>query len=551
MVGGALYTGSSYPARYKNSYFLGDYTRGQVWTMAVDANGKMTRAPEGAGFIRDAGGPVAFHAGPNGDITYADILSGKVQRIVYGSGNRKPTADIGFSTDADTRSVSFSAAGSYDPDGDKLTYAWKFGDGSTGTGEKPKHTYAGTGAQQVSVTVKDSIGATGTASVTVYPANHSPVLTVTTPAAGTLFKVGERVKLSARATDTEDGRLDVTYETILLHCPYANSCHLHPDGKTTGDTYSKGFTDHGSDTSMQITVSAKDSKGAETSQVYLAKPNLRTVTVRSAEAVNIDGVTTFSSKEVEGQDVQLDAPVTSSYHHFVGWSDGGKANHTFVMPNRDVVLTATYRTFVEEKYAALGGATSFLGKAKGPEYTTSGGRSRTYQGGRIIWSDDTGAHEAHGLILKKFLAGGGIDQYGFPTGDEADVKGGQVSTFTDARIYHISKGRTSVSRGAILAKYLATGGPDDYGLPATDVKKIKGGEYQGFTDGRSIYWSKANGAHLVYGLVRKEYKRAGYEKSCLGLPTKDEYAVDGGRRADFVGGFIRYDRESGKTSVHC
>ena len=551
VTGGALYTGSAYPAKYKNSYFLGDYTRGKVWTMGVDAAGKMTRQPEGAGFIKGAGGPVAFHPGPNGDITYADILSGQIRRIVYGSGNRPPTADVTFSTDADRRTVSFSAAGSYDPDGDKLTYRWSFGDGSTGTGAAPKHTYAGTGAQKVTVTATDQIGASDAAEVTVYPANHSPVLEVTTPPAETLFKVGAPVKLSAGATDTEDGKLKVSYETILLHCPFPNSCHLHPDGKTSGGTYSKDFTDHGSDTSMQITVSATDSKGAEVSKVYVARPNLRTVTVRSKVPVNIDGATTFSSLEVEAQEVQLDAPETSGYHRFVSWSDGGKANHTFVMPNRDVVLTATYQTFIEEKYAALGGATSLLGKAEAGEYSTTGGRSRTFTGGRIISSEDTGAHEVHGLILKKFLAGGGIKAHGFPTADEKDVKGGQASTFTDARIYHISKGPTSVSRGAILARYLATGGPDDYGLPATDVKKIKGGEYQGFTDGRSIYWSKATGAHLVYGLVRQEYKRAGYEKSCLGLPTKDEYAVDGGRRADFVGGYIGYERKSGKTSVHC
>ncbi|GAA3570485.1 PQQ-dependent sugar dehydrogenase [Microlunatus spumicola] len=551
ITGGALYTGSAYPAQYKNSYFLGDYTRNLVWSMAVDANGKMTRKPEGAGFIKGAGGPVAFHPGPNGDMTYADILSGKIQRIVYGSGNRKPTADIAFTTDADRRTVSFSAGGSYDPDGDKLTYRWEFGDGSTGTGETPKHTYTGTGAQQVKVTATDQIGATDSAEVTVYPANHSPALSVTLPAAGKLFKVGEPVKLSASATDVEDGRLEVSYETILLHCPFPNSCHLHPDGTEKGGTYSKEFTDHGSDTSMQITVSAKDSRGAEVSKVYLAKPNLRTVTVKSKVPVNIDGATTFSSLEVEGQEVQLDAPETSGYHRFTGWSDGGKANHTFVMPNRDVVLTAGYETFIDQKYAALGGKASFLGKAKAGEYSTTGGRSRTFKGGRIIWSEDTGAHEVHGLILKKFLKGGGIAKHGFPTGDEVDVKGGQVSVFTDARIYHITKGKTSTSRGPILAKYLSVGGPDDYGLPATDVKKIKGGEFEGFTDGRSIYWSKATGAHLVYGLIRQQYKKVGYEKSCLGLPTKDEYGVEGGRRADFVGGYIRYDSASGKTSVHC
>ena len=234
ITGGALYTGSAYPAKYKNSYFLGDYTRNQVWTMAVDANGKMTRKPEGGGFIKGAGGPVAFHAGPNGDMTYADILSGKIQRIVYGSGNRKPTADITFSTDADRRTVSFSAAASYDPDGDKLTYAWKFGDGSTGTGETPKHTYTGTAAQKVSVTATDSIGASDSAEVTVYPANHSPALSVTTPAATKLFKVGEPVKLSATATDVEDGKLDVTYETILLHCPSRTAATCTPTAGRPG-----------------------------------------------------------------------------------------------------------------------------------------------------------------------------------------------------------------------------------------------------------------------------------------------------------------------------
>ncbi len=552
VTGGALYTGSAYPARYKNSYFLGDYTRSQVWTMGVDASGRMTRRPEGGGgFIRGAGGPVAFHTGPNGDITYADILSGKIRRIVYGSGNRKPTADITFRTDADRRTVSFSAAGSYDPDGDKLSYRWTFGDGATGSGEAPKHTYQGTGAQRVGVVVTDSIGAKATAAVTVYPANHSPVLSVTTPPAGKLFKVGEPVRLSATATDTEDGRLKVRYETILLHCPFPNSCHLHPDGTTTGATYSKGFTDHGSDTSMQITVSATDARGAKVSKVYDARPDLHTVTVRSKVPVSIDGATTFSSQEVEAQEVLVDAPPTSGHWRFTGWSDRGKARHTFVMPDRDVVLTAGYQTFIDQKYAAMGGAKSFLGKARGPEYSTTGGRSRTYQHGRIVWSAKTGAHEVHGLILKKFLAGGGIKAYGFPTGDETVVTGGQSSVFTEARIYHVAGGPTHASRGVILTRYLAAGGPKAYGLPRTDVKKIKGGQYEGFTDGRSIYWSKAHGAHLVYGEIRKQYGRVGYEKSCLGLPTKDEHSVDGGRRADFVGGYIRYDSATGATSVRC
>jgi glucose/arabinose dehydrogenase len=538
VVGGALYTGSSYPAKYRGSFFLGDYTRGKIWTLATDKNGVMTRAPEAKGFGTGTGGPVAFHAGPNGDITYADILSGQVRRLVYGSGNRKPVAQITSQTDPATRAVSFSASTSYDLDGDKLTYRWTFGDGASATGLAPKHTYADAAARKVTLTVTDQLGAQGTDSVIVHPANYSPVLSLTAPPASRRFAVGETVDLTARASDVEDGTLQTSWEAVLVHCPFVNSCHLHPDGTTTGPGYHEKFTDHGSDTLMQITVSATDSLGATTSRVYEARPNLRTLAVNSPVPVNIDGVTTTSAQVVAGATVQLDAPPTSSYFRFTGWSDQGAAAHALTMPARDVTLTARYVTAVESKYASLGGAGSKLGKAKGPEYSTSGGRSRTFQHGRIIWSAATGAHEVHGSIATKFVKGGGIKAFGFPTTDQVTVKGGVGVSFTKARIYYSKASGTHFSRGKLLARYLAAGGPDGYGLPQTDDKKIKGGYFGGFTAGRSIYYSKSTKAHLVYGNIRAKYRAMGYERGCLGFPTSDEFSIPGGRRNTFKHGSI-------------
>jgi len=82
-----------------------------------------------------------------------------------------------FTSSVTTQTASFDASGSSDPDGSITGYAWTFGDGGTGSGATPTHTYAASGTYSVQLTVTDNSGATGTVS-------HS--LTVTAPAPGTV-----------------------------------------------------------------------------------------------------------------------------------------------------------------------------------------------------------------------------------------------------------------------------------------------------------------------------------------------------------------------------
>ncbi len=551
ITAGMFYTGTAYPAQYRNSLFFGDYVRGQLWTMATDPTGHLTRVPEADGFAGDAGGPVAFHPGPNGDVTYADINTGKVRRLVFGNGNRPPVASFTTTTDPATRTVTFSAADSYDLDGDELTFSWDFGDGGTAEGAAAVHTYGADDPVLVTLTVTDQLGIEDASTAPVYPTNHTPQLSVQVPPVAT-FTVGADVSLTASATDSEDGSLAVHWDTALLHCPFAGSCHRHPEGaQTTGPSYSHEFTDHGADTTMLVTASVQDSQGAVASTTFEAKPSLRTVTVNSPVPVSINGETAASAQVVAGSLVQLNAPLTSSYWAFQSWSDAGAAAHSFTMPNADRTLTASYLTQIAKKYAALGGSASSLGNPTTAEYDVAGGRARNYSGGRLYWTAATGAHAVAGATLTKFLALGGPPTFGFPTTDSVVVTGGKATTFTGGRIYWSSAAGAHALKGPILTKYLAAGGPGGYGLPTTDVVTVTGGTYAHFSGNRSIFWSTPTAAHLVYGTIRTKYAALGYQKSCLRFPTTDRVTTSTGYRTSFTGGTITYTTRTKKTTSSC
>jgi len=107
--------------------------------------------------------------------------------------------------------IVFDGTGSTDLDGTINSYAWNFGDGSTGTGSAPTHTYIAEGTYNASLTVTDDGGLTDTAMTTATigtVANQPPVANANGPYAGT---VGLPVTFDSTGSDDPDGTL-VAYE---------------------------------------------------------------------------------------------------------------------------------------------------------------------------------------------------------------------------------------------------------------------------------------------------------------------------------------------------
>ncbi|MBA2686501.1 MAG: PKD domain-containing protein [Gemmatimonadaceae bacterium] len=88
-----------------------------------------------------------------------------------------PTAAInGPFRSVEGSSVSMSGAASTDVDGTISSYAWNFGDGTTGTGASVSHTYVQDGNYTVTLLVTDNDGLTGTTTTTAQATNVAPAI---------------------------------------------------------------------------------------------------------------------------------------------------------------------------------------------------------------------------------------------------------------------------------------------------------------------------------------------------------------------------------------
>ncbi|MEV7528524.1 PKD domain-containing protein [Agrococcus sediminis] len=120
--------------------------------------------------------------------------------------NTPPSAAIGTPS-VDGLQVGFSGSAT-DADGTVVSYAWSFGDGSTGTGASVTKTYSTAGTYDVTLTVTDDDGATGTATTQV---TVEPVPNAAPSASFTIQSQGLEVSVDGSSSSDPDGSV-ASYE---------------------------------------------------------------------------------------------------------------------------------------------------------------------------------------------------------------------------------------------------------------------------------------------------------------------------------------------------
>ncbi len=220
---------------------------------------------------------------------------------------------------------------------------------------------------------------------------------------------------------------------------------------------------------------------------------------------------------------------------------------------------------IDIEYNALGGARGFLGAPTMTEYICPDrvGHYRHYQGGSIYWSPSTGAHEIHGAIRAEYAKLGWERSFlGYPTTDEVNTREGhgRDNMFQGGTIIWSQRTGAHEIHGAIFQEYMKTGATAGIlGYPLTDESTTPDGvgRYNLFgTSGGSgavagVYWTPQTGAHEVHGAIYQRWASMGWERGSVGYPTSDEMDTPehSGRYNDFQHGAIGWTPSSGPIVI--
>ncbi|MEV6637532.1 PQQ-dependent sugar dehydrogenase [Actinoplanes sp. NPDC051470] len=233
---------TAWPAEFDGKPLFAEWTRDYVKAFTLDNRNQVTKIESVLpSVIFD--NPMDLEFGPDGalyvleygDGYFAENPEAQLARIDYAPANKTPIVKINAEPTVGSApfTVAFSSAGTYDPDGDDLKYAWDFNADGTVDSRKayPSYTYTQNGDYRAVLKVTDSTGRSASAEFRLHVGPVAPsVELVTDPAEGEPFAFGDVVNYQVNVTDDATVNCaNVTVTYILGH-----DQHGHPLSTSAG-----------------------------------------------------------------------------------------------------------------------------------------------------------------------------------------------------------------------------------------------------------------------------------------------------------------------------
>ena len=248
--------------------------------------------------------------------------------------------------------IQFDSSGSYDPEGEDISFQWFFGDDTKSTEGNPVHSYNKPGEYRVTLFVTDALNQRQEKSMSII-VGDPPEAEILSPSEGEEFYVGQIFRLEGKAnylngTVFNDSQLE--WEVRKHH-----DDHYHPFlDRTFGNNIDISPAPEPEDfyastnSYLEVILYATDENGLTRKISRNIQPSLVDVTIDSNKdglniEVNDERISTSSNVVMwKDQHVQLKATSDSSYR-FESWSDGVEEEIRSVVVNTsNPVFTANF-----------------------------------------------------------------------------------------------------------------------------------------------------------------------------------------------------------------
>ena len=278
-------------------------------------------------------------------------------------------------------------------------------------------------------------------------------------------------------------------------------------------------------------------------------------------------------------------PVTTDYyvggtHSWPYWQRELKDSWPQVARALGIPASGTDGCVTDGRLAAAAAADG-IGRCTTNVYAVTGGIAQDFFGGRAFLADGsatpgslkgsngakfqelggTGGDRTNPLATSRFSAPPGTPLLGLPVSSEIPVRGGDGTpgVYTEfsqnkGHIYFSPATGSHQIGGAIFDKWGTLGfETGELGFPSTDELVPLGqpaARYNGFQGGQVLF-SVPTQAHEVKGAILAAWlaQPGTGTGSAYGLPTTDEFAVPGGLRQNFQGGYFVFTFATGQVTA--